>query len=222
VVTNAVNIPAVSPAVMEALAPYVPLCQTLGQVAVGLAGGTIDKVEVEFRGNIADNDTRLLGIAVQAGLLSGHTEEAVNLVNAPQMAEERGIEIITIKEPSAEEFTDLIRVTIQSGGETVSVGGTTVGPKNTPYLVSIWDQSFYVPFAEHMAVFRYSDQPGMIGRVGTAFGEQGVNIGSAAVGAESDSDKAVMVVTSDAEVQSETIEAIKQLDGFSEGYSIEL
>src|SRR5690606_25412373 len=120
------------------------------------------------------------------------------------------------------EFTDLIRVSVQSGGETITVGGTTVGPKNTPYLVSIWDQGFYLPFAEHMAVFRYSDRPGMIGRVGTAFGEQGVNIGSAAVGAVSDSDKAVMVVTSDAEVQSETIEAIKQLDGFSEGYSIEL
>jgi D-3-phosphoglycerate dehydrogenase len=221
VVTNAVNIPAVSPAVMEALAPYVPLCQTLGQVAVSLIPGTIDRVEVEFRGGVADNDTRLLDIAVQAGLLAGHTEEAVNLVNAPQMAEERGIEIISIKEPSAEEFTDLIRVSVTSGEETVSVGGTTVGPKNTPYLVSIWDQSFYVPFAEHMAVFRYSDQPGMIGTVGTAFGEQGVNIGSAAVGA-SGSDQAVMVVTSDAEVPDTTIEAIKQLDGFEQGYSIEL
>jgi len=222
VVTNAVNIASVSPAVMEALAPYVPLCETLGKVAVGLVPGTIDKVEVEFRGNIADSDTRLLGIAVQAGLLSGHTEEAVNLVNAPQMAEERGIEISTIKEPSADEFTDLIRVSIQSGDETVTVAGTAVGPKNLPYLVSIWDQSFYLPFAEHMAVFRYSDQPGMIGRVGTAFGEQGVNIGSAAVGAESDSDQAVMVVTSDAEVADSTIEAIKGLDGFNSGYSIEL
>ncbi|MBK8295260.1 MAG: ACT domain-containing protein [Solirubrobacterales bacterium] len=222
VVTNAVNIASVSPAVMEALAPYVPLCETLGKVAVGLVPGTIDKVEVEFRGNIADSDTRLLGIAVQAGLLSGHTEEAVNLVNAPQMAEERGIEISTIKEPSADEFTDLIRVAIQSGDETVTVAGTAVGPKNLPYLVSIWDQSFYLPFAEHMAVFRYADQPGMIGKVGTAFGEQGVNIGSAAVGAESDSDQAVMVVTSDAEVADSTIEAIKGLDGFNSGYSIEL
>ncbi len=222
VVTNAVNIPAVSPAVMEALAPYVPLCQTLGKVAVGLIPGTIDRVEVEFRGGVAGNDTRLLDIAVQAGLLSGHTEEEVNLVNAPQMAEERGIEISSVKEPSADEFTDLISVSVQSGNETVSVSGTAVGPKNTPYLVAIWDQSFYLPFAEHMAVFRYSDQPGMIGKVGSAFGEQGVNIGSAAVGAVAGSYKAVMVVTSDAEVLASTIEAIKQLDGFSAGYSIEL
>jgi len=222
VVTNAVNIPAVSPAVMEALAPYVPLCQTLGQLAVGLTPGSIDRVEVEFRGGIAENDTRLLGIAVQAGLLSGHTEEAVNLVNAPHMAEERGIEVIEIKDTTADEFTDLVRVTLQSGPDVVTVGGTTVGPKNTPYLVSIWDQGFYLPFADFMAVFRYADQPGMIGRVGSIFGEQGVNIGSAAVGAESGSQNAVMVVTSDAPVKAETIETIKALDGFQAGYAIEL
>lgn len=222
VVTNAVNIPAVSPAVMEALAPYVPLCQTLGRIAVGLTPGSIDRVEVEFRGGIAENDTRLLGIAVQAGLLSGHTEEAVNLVNAPQMAEERGIEVIEIKDTTADEFTDLVRVTIQSGAEVVTVGGTTVGPKNVPYLVSIWDQSFYLPFADHMAVFRYTDQPGMIGKVGSMFGEQGVNIGSAAVGAEAGSDNAVMVVTSDAPVKADTIESIKAVEGFSVGYAIEL
>jgi len=91
-----------------------------------------------------------------------------------------------------------------------------------PYLVSIWGQSFYLPFADHMAVFRYSDQPGMIGRVGSVFGEQGVNIGSAAVGAESESDQAVMVVTSDAPVSAETIAAITDLDGFAAGYAIEL
>ncbi len=222
VVTNAVNIPAVSPAVMEALAPYVPLCQTLGQIAVGLTPGSIDRVEVEFRGGVAENDTRLLGIAVQAGLLAGHTEEAVNLVNAPHMAEERGIEVIEIKDSTADEFTDLIRVTIQSGSDVVTVGGTNVGPKHVPYLVSIWDQSFYLPFAAHMAVFRYADQPGMIGKVGSLFGEQGVNIGSAAVGAESGSDNAVMVVTSDAPVSVDTIETIKAVDGFSVGYAIEL
>ena len=68
--------------------------------------------------------------------------------------------------------------------DAVEVAGTGVGPKNEPYLVSAWGESFYLPFAEHITVFRYADQPGMIGRVGTAFGEEGVNIVSAAVGAE--------------------------------------
>ncbi len=76
--------------------------------------------------------------------------------------------------------------------------------------------------AQHLAVFRYSDQPGMIGRVGTAFGEQGVNIVSAAVGAAADSETAVMVLTTDAPVSPETIERILELEGFAEGTGIEL
>ena len=82
VVTNAVNIAAVRPEEMEALAPFVPLCEKLGRLAQGLGDGGIGKVNAEFRGRIAAHDTRLLGIAVLVGILSGHTEEPVSLVNA--------------------------------------------------------------------------------------------------------------------------------------------
>ena len=162
----------------------------------GSATGRIDRVEVDFHGRIAEHDTRLLGIAVLVGILSGHTEEPVNLVNAPAMAEDRGIELIEVKEAASEDFTELIRVRL--GG--VEVAGTGVGPRNVPYLVGAWGQSFYMPFADHLAVFRYADQPGMIGRVGTAFGEHGVNIVSAAVGAGADGEEAVMALTTDAPV----------------------
>jgi len=222
VVTNAVNIAAVRPEEMEALAPFVPLCEKLGRLAQGLGDGSVDRVTAEFRGRIATHDTRLLGIAVLVGILSGHTEEPVNLVNAPQMAEERGIELIETKDTGAEDFTELVTVRLESGGEEVEVAGTSVGPRNEPYLVSLWGEGFYLPFAEHLAVFRYADQPGMIGKVGTMFGEEGVNIISAAVGAEKDGERAVMTLTTDAPVRHETIEKILQLDGFSVGRSVDL
>jgi D-3-phosphoglycerate dehydrogenase len=222
VVTNAVNIAAVRPEEMEALAPFVPLCEKLGRLAQGLGEGSVDRVTAEFRGRIATHDTRLLGIAVLVGILSGHTEEPVNLVNAPQMAEERGIELVETKDSGSEDFTELVTVRLQSGGEEVEVSGTGVGPRNEPYLVGIWRESFYLPLAEHLAVFRYADQPGMIGRVGTVFGEEGVNIISAAVGAEEDGERAVMALTTDAPVRGETIEKILQLDGFSVGRSVDL
>ena len=222
VVTNAVNIAAVRPEEMEALAPFVPLCEKLGRLAQGLGDGSVDRVTAEFRGRIADHDTRLLGIAVLVGILSGHTEEPVNLVNAPQMAEERGIELVETKDSVAEDFTELVTVRLESGGEEVEVAGTGVGPRNEPYLVSIWGESFYLPFAEHLAVFRYADQPGMIGKVGTMFGEEGVNIISAAVGAEPGGERAVMALTTDAPVRRETIEKILELDGFSVGRSVDL
>jgi D-3-phosphoglycerate dehydrogenase len=222
VVTNAVNIAAVRPEAMEALAPFVPLCEKLGRLAQGLADGSVEKVSAEFRGRIASHDTRLLGIAVMAGILSGHTEEPVNLVNAPQMAEERGIDLTATTDAGAEDFTELVKVRVHTADGEVEVAGTSVGPRNEPYLVSVWGESFYLPFDEHIAVFRYADQPGMIGRVGTLFGEEGVNIVSAAVGAESGGEHAVMALTTDAPVRVEAIEKIRSLDGFSNGRSVDL
>jgi D-3-phosphoglycerate dehydrogenase / 2-oxoglutarate reductase len=222
VVTNAVNIAAVRPEEMEALAPFVPLCEKLGRLAQGLGDGSVDRVTAEFRGRIATHDTRLLGIAVLVGILSGHTEEPVNLVNAPQMAEERGIELTETKDSGSEDFTELVTVRIGGEDDAVEVAGTGVGPRNEPYLVSVWGESFYLPFADHLSVFRYADRPGMIGRVGTMFGEEGVNIVSAAVGAEEGGDRAVMALTTDAPVREETIEKILQLDGFSVGRSVDL
>jgi D-3-phosphoglycerate dehydrogenase len=222
VVTNAVNIAAVRPEAMEALAPFVPLCEKLGRLAQGLGDGSVEKVSAEFRGRIASHDTRLLGIAVLVGILSGHTEEPVNLVNAPQMAEERGIELAETTDASTEDFTELVTVRIETADGAVEVAGTGVGPRNVPYLVSAWGESFYLPFADHIAVFRYADQPGMIGRVGTMFGEEGVNIVSAAVGAESGGERAVMALTTDAPVREGTIEKIRGLEGFSNGRSVDL
>ncbi len=222
VVTNAVNIAAIRPEEMEALAPFVPLCEKLGRLAQGLGDGSVDRVTAEFRGRIATHDTRLLGIAVLVGVLSGHTEEPVNLVNAPQMAEERGIELIETKDSGSEDFTELITVRLGSGDDAAEVSGTGVGPRNEPYLVSVWGESFYLPFADHLTVFRYADQPGMIGRVGTVFGEQGVNIVSAAVGASAGGEQAVMALTTDAPVREETIAKILELDGFSIGRSVDL
>ncbi|HEX2127891.1 MAG TPA: phosphoglycerate dehydrogenase [Solirubrobacterales bacterium] len=222
VVTTAVNIAAVRPETMEALAPFVPLCEKLGTLAQGLANRPIDRLQVEFRGRIAEHDTRLLGIAVLVGILSGHTEEQVNLVNAPTMAEERGIDLIEVKEAASEDFTELVKVSIGEGEDRVEVAGTGVGPKNIPHLVQVWGQDFYIPFADHLAIFRYADQPGMIGRVGSAFGEHGVNIVSAAVGATEGEREAVMALTTDAPVPADVIDEIAAQDGFFVGRAVDL
>ncbi len=222
VVTNAVNIPAVRPETMELLAPFVPLCEKLGRLAQALGDGSVDRVEVEVRGKLADHDTRLLGIATLVGMFSGHTEEPVTLVNAPSIAEERGIEISETTDTVSEDFTELITVRVEAGGATVEVAGTGVGPRNVPYLVGAWGQSFYLPFADHLAIFRYSDQPGMIGRVGSAFGEHGVNIVSAAVGASNGGTEAVMALTTDAAVSQDVIDAIAGADDFNAGRTVDL
>jgi D-3-phosphoglycerate dehydrogenase len=207
---------------MEALAPFVPLCEKLGRLAQGLGNGSIDRIAAEFRGRIAEHDTRLLGIAVLVGILSGHTEEQVNLVNAPALAEERGIELSELKDTVSDEFTELVTVRIESGDDAVQVAGTAVGPRNLPHLVQVWGESFYMPFDDHLVVFRYKDQPGMIGRIGTIFGQHSVNIVSAAVGAEESGDQAVLALTTDGPVPEELLDEILQLDGFHTGRAVDL
>ncbi len=222
VVTTAVNIAAVRPEVMEQLAPFVPLCEKLGRLAQALGAGAPERVEVEFRGRLAGQDTRILGIAALVGILAGHTEEPVNLVNGPHMAQERGIELIETRDAVSEDFTELVVVRLHAGDESVEVAGTGVGPRNIPYLARVWGEDFYLPFAEHLTIFRYTDQPGMIGRVGTVFGEEGVNIVSAAVGAELEGDTAVMALTTDAPVNQSTVDRILELDGFFVGRAVSL
>jgi D-3-phosphoglycerate dehydrogenase len=226
VVTSAVNIPAISPEDMEVLGPFVSLCRALGRIAVELAeGSSIDLVQTEFLGRIAERDTSLLTIQVLLGVLRGHCEEDVGVVNAPGLAAERGIEVGELKRAAIRDYTDLVRVTVESGEERVRVAGTLIGRRNREHLLEAWGQRFNIQLEKHVTVFRYGDVPGMIGRVGTHFGEHGINIVSAAVGHVDDSSDgplAVMVITTDSAVPQAVIDEIVALDGFEAGRTITL
>src|SRR5690242_14902684 len=223
-VLTAVNVPAVAAEDLEVLGPFLPLARQLGRLAAVLSeGSSIDRVEVEFLGRIAERDTRSLGVAVLLGVLRGHTEDEVN---APAIAQERGIEVAETSSTSARDFTDLLRVTVVSGDRRERVVGTVFGHRNRPHLLEAWGQRFNLQLEPHLAIFRYSDVPGMVGRVGTAFGEQGVNISSAAVGHAPDDREhdglAVMVVTTDQPVRQAVVDELTAADGFVAGRAVEL
>jgi D-3-phosphoglycerate dehydrogenase len=229
VVTSAVNVPAIPPEDQEILGPFVPLSRSLGRIAVALAeGSSIDRVEVEFLGRVAERDTRLLAIQVLLGVLAGHTEEEVNAVNAPAIAEERGIDVVESKRISARDYTDLIRVTVTSGDAKVRVVGTNLGRRDRPHLLEAWGQRFNVQLENHITLFLYRDLPGMVGRVGTVFGEHGINIVSAAVGRQpagaslENGGLAAMAITTDVAVPRELVEAIATSEGFEAGHAVSL
>jgi D-3-phosphoglycerate dehydrogenase len=226
VVSSAVNVPAVAAEDMEVLGPFLPLCRQLGRLAISLAeSSSVDRVEVEALGRIAERDTRPLAVEVLLGVLSGHTEEEVNAVNAPSIAVERGIEVSETKSSQARDFADLVRVSVIAGEHRVRVVGTTLGSRNRPHLLEAWGQRFNLQLEPHITFFRYRDVPGMIGRVGTCFGEQGINISSAAVGhvpEDGDEGLAVMVVTTDEPVPEAVIDQIVGLDGFVAGRAVAL
>jgi D-3-phosphoglycerate dehydrogenase / 2-oxoglutarate reductase len=225
VVSTAVNIPAISAEDSEVLGPFVPLALRLGRIAGGLSDG-FDRVEVEHLGRIAERDTRFLTLSVLMGLFAGRTEEEVNLVNAPTLADERGISVSERRETKARDYADLIRVTLFKGDEKVRAVGTTLGQLHRPHLLEAWGQRFNLQIDDpYLTLFRYSDVPGMVGRVGSKLGDQGVNISAAAVGrAEGDThaDLAVMAVTTDAAVPETVVSEIAASDGFVSGRTIAL
>ena len=224
-VTSAVNAPTVKPEDLEVLGPFLPLARHLGRLAIALSeGSSVDRLEVEHLGRIAERDTRPLTTAALLGVLAGHTEEDANAVNAPVLAEERGIEVVETKSPHARDFTDLLRVTVVSGGERTRVVGTVLGQKHRPHLLEAWGQRFNLQLEEHLALFKYRDVPGMIGRVGTTFGDAGINIASAAVGyaPENGDHYAVMVVTTGAAVPQAVIDELVSQDEFVAGRAVTL
>jgi D-3-phosphoglycerate dehydrogenase / 2-oxoglutarate reductase len=231
VVSTAVNIPAIGAEDMDMLGPFLPLATQLGRLAMKLAeGSSVERIEAAFMGRIADFDTRLLGLAVIVGALEGRTEEPVNLVNAPTMAQQRGIVFEEKSVSEAQDFNELIRVTVVAGSERVAVAGTGIGPNQVPHLVEVQGRRLTIELAPYVTVFRYEDLPGMIGRVGTIFGAHGINISSAAVGHTPDGrgevgeDRrlAAMVVTTDAPVPDGVVEEIVASGGFVNGWSVDL
>ncbi len=226
-VTTAINAPTIKPEDMEVLGPFLPLCRQLGKLGTKLAlCGSIDRIEIECNGRIAERDTRPLGTAVLLGVLQGHTEEPINAVNAPAIAEERGIEVVESKSTVARDFTDLVRVNVVCGDGTTTVAGTTIGNRNRPHLLQAWGQRFNLQLEPYLTLFRYVDRPGVIGLVGTKFGEAGVNLGSAAVGHTpdgGDQQHAVMIVTTDAPVVQNLVdEIIASSDNFIDGRTVAL
>jgi D-3-phosphoglycerate dehydrogenase len=229
VVTSAVNVPVMAAEDWEALGPFVPLCRALGRIAIELAcGSSVDRIKTEFLGRIADRDTRLLSIEALLGALRGHTEEEVNEVNAPAMAEERGIAMSETKRTDARDYADLVRVTITCGDDSVRVAGTLIGRRLRPHLLEAWGSRFDVQLEEHVTLFRYHDVPGMIGRAGTVFGKHGINIVSAAVGRQLSEEEggrgrlAAMAITTDIAVPAAVIEEIVGTEGFDAGRTVSL
>jgi D-3-phosphoglycerate dehydrogenase len=223
VVSTAVNIPAIAPEDMDVLGPFIPLVDRLGRLAVALvAGAGIERVEVDYFGRIAERDTRLLTLAVLQGVLAGQ-EEDVNLVNAPSIAEERGIGVSERKEVTARDFSDLVRVTIVSGGERHRVAGTTLGRRHRPHLLEAWGQRFNLQLDEdaHLALFRYPNRPGMLGRVGTALGTHGINISTATQGVHrADDDMNVVIVVTDAHIPDQVMAEMLAEPGMIDGRAV--
>src|SRR5262249_6273974 len=203
-VTNAVNIPAVGAEDLEVLGPFIPLAAALGPPALALARGEPGKTDLEYYGELAEHDPRLLTLAALNGAFRGRVDQPVNYVNAPLIAAERGIDVVEERRRSSRDFTNLIAVT---AGE-ARVAGTTIGRENRQWLVSAFGFELESELAPRMIFLRYDDVPGVIGRVGTLLGESNVNIANMAVSRNREGGKALMALSIDTPATPEVIERL--------------
>jgi D-3-phosphoglycerate dehydrogenase len=220
-VSNAVNIPAIGAEDLELLGPFVPLAAKLGRLAMELADGRADRIELSYDGGLSSYDTRLLTAAALNGALRGRVEGAVNYVNAPLLAAERGIDVREERRPSSRDFTSLVRIAVVAGDAEITVAGTTIGRDNRLWLVSALGFELELELAPLLVVFRYDDVPGVIGRVGTMFGDAGVNIANMAVSRTRRGGKALMALSIDNPPPPELIERFRA-GGFDDARFISL
>ena len=204
-VTNALNIPIVGAEDLELLGPYIPLAAKLGRLAVELAGGHPRRIALSFNGAIADHDTRLLTVAALNGAFQGRVEQAVNYVNAPVIAAERGIEVTEERSAKTRDYTSLVTVAVDD----VQVSGTIIGPEHRHFLAGALGFAIDLQLSPRMVFFRYDDIPGVIGRVGTMFGESGVNIANMAVSRTKEGGKALMALAIDSDPPPELVQRIR-------------
>jgi len=221
-VPTAVNIAPVSPDVYEKVGPYIAVAEGLGKMVAQMAKHGIESLDIKFVGALAETDTRILKTAVLKGMLTVVSAESVNFVNADFYAEQRGIRVTETKQTEARDFVSLIAITGEGPGGKVDIAASLIGKKNEARLVSLFGYDLDMVPEEFMAFFMYPDRPGMIGKVGTILGAEGINIGGMQVGRREAGGQALMGITVDSQITAALLERIREQAGMDEAWSIEL
>jgi len=194
----------------ETVRPFLSLAERLGSLFAGLAG-SVSSLEIAYEGEIGGYDTRILTLSLLKGFFGRISDDPVSYVNAPKMADERGITVTETTTTTSHHFVNL--VTVRAGGHNLS--GTLVGLDGEARLVTVDDHRVDVPPANHMLVVRNDDRPGMIGKVGTIVGEAGVNIADMDVGQAASGASAMMVLATTEEVSSEVADTLRAVEGIT-------
>ena len=193
----------------ETVRPFLPLAERLGRLYTALNQGLPKVLEVEFEGELAGYDTRILTLSVLKGLFANVVDEPVSYVNAPQLADERGLEVRETKTTSTHDYVNLVKV---RGGDH-AVAGTLFGLKGEPRIVMLDDHDIELPMAQHLLIVRNDDRVGMVALVAGSLRDAGVNIADMRLGRVPTGGTAIMVMASDSEVPVEVQERLSGQPG---------
>jgi D-3-phosphoglycerate dehydrogenase len=194
----------------QAVRPGIPLMEKLGQVFSGLAASPVTNIDVEVRGEIAESDVSVLKLAALKGIFSNIVSEQVSYVNAPLLAEQRGVVVRLITETESEEYRNLLTIRgALSDGSQISVSGTLTGTKQIQKIVEINGYDVEVPIPEHLIVMVYTDRPGIVAVYGREFGEASINIAGMQIARKEAGGAALSVLTVDSPAPEGLLEKVR-------------
>jgi D-3-phosphoglycerate dehydrogenase len=204
----AVNMPAVDRAELAEVRLYVDLARRLGLLHAQMCQGTIQRAELTYRGDITRRSTRLITAAFTAGLLEGHLDGPVNIVNASLLAAERGLEVVAQTNSQAADFSTVLRADVHTDRKTYTAAGTLFGHQ---YLRLVQLGAFHLDayLDGLMLVFTHRDLPGLIGFIGTIFGKHNVNIAQMTVGRQQPGGEAIAVLNLDSPPPEEALREVR-------------
>lgn len=222
-IRHAVNVASLDPKTLDALRGTLDATYRLGLLLTQWHTGSVSSCQIQYRGEVADKDTNLLTAAFCAGLLERAMADEVNIINSTMLLRERGIELVEHRSREPGAFSSSITAEMEGSGQHVKAGVTMFG-HNMPRLISIDDYRLEAYLDGHMLLFTHYDVPGIIGRVGTVFGEHGVNIAQMSVGRASQQPggHAIGVLNLDSRPPQEALDALTQCPDIEKVQWIEL
>ena len=215
---SAVNIPGLTPELLNQLKPHLQLAETLGQLLGQMGGGQVSELEVRLQGDFAALQSQPLVVAALKGILSTALGDSINFVNAALEAKERGIKVLEVKDDGSRDFAGgslLLRSRGSKGPHSVAGAVFNEGELR---IISIDDFPVNVAPSHHMLFTRHRDMPGIIGHLGSLLGEHNVNIASMQVGRQIVRGDAVMVLSLDDPIPPSLLASIHTINGIQEAH----
>jgi len=210
-VANALNMPSLSAEEAPKLKPYMKLAESLGSLVGQLAHGNLTQISIEREGAAASLSGKPIEGAVLAGLMKRYSD-TVNMVNAPFLAKERGLDVRSVRHEREGVYHTLIRVTVATSGGDRSVAGTLFGA-GAPRLVEIFGVGIEAELEGDMLYIVNEDAPGFIGRIGSLLGDSGINIGTFHLGRREAGGEAVLLLSVDQPIPDDVVKAACALEG---------
>jgi len=194
--------------------PGIALVEMLGQFFSGLADSAVTSLDIEVRGELAEYDVSVYRLAALKGIFTPIVSESVSYVNAPLFAEQRGVDVRLIVERESPLYRNItiLRGTL-SDGSVLTVAGTLAGTRMVPKVVEINGYDIEVPLAQYHLVMRYADRPGIVAIYGQELGSANINIAGLQVAASDASGRALSVLTVDAPVPDDILDAMRAAVG---------